>query len=81
FDKTGTLTENRLRVVCALPSSTAAERDPLPQTTDAPRTIEALGRVDTICFDKTGTLTENRLRVVCALPSSTAAERDPLPQT
>ncbi|MGV9789126.1 HAD-IC family P-type ATPase [Streptomyces sp. NPDC003435] len=29
-----------------------------------PRTLEALGRVDTICFDKTGTLTENRLRVV-----------------
>ena len=29
----------------------------------APRTIEALGRVDTVCFDKTGTLTENRLRL------------------
>ncbi|MEU4152910.1 cation-translocating P-type ATPase [Streptomyces sp. NPDC026659] len=29
-----------------------------------PRTLEALGRVDTICFDKTGTLTENRLRLV-----------------
>ncbi|MDG3010401.1 cation-translocating P-type ATPase [Rhodococcus sp. D2-41] len=29
-----------------------------------PRTLEALGRVDTVCFDKTGTLTENRLRVV-----------------
>ncbi|MCQ4084989.1 cation-translocating P-type ATPase [Streptomyces sp. RB6PN25] len=29
-----------------------------------PRTLEALGRVDTICFDKTGTLTENRLHVV-----------------
>ncbi|MFF0383447.1 HAD-IC family P-type ATPase [Streptomyces sp. NPDC004286] len=29
-----------------------------------PRTLEALGRVDTLCFDKTGTLTENRLRVV-----------------
>ncbi|MEU6973845.1 cation-translocating P-type ATPase [Kitasatospora aureofaciens] len=28
-----------------------------------PRTLEALGRVDTVCFDKTGTLTENRLRV------------------
>lgn len=28
------------------------------------RTLEALGRVDTVCFDKTGTLTENRLRVV-----------------
>ncbi|MGW5117852.1 HAD-IC family P-type ATPase [Streptomyces noursei] len=30
----------------------------------SPRTLEALGRVDTICFDKTGTLTENRLHVV-----------------
>ncbi|GAA2562636.1 MULTISPECIES: cation-translocating P-type ATPase [Streptomyces] len=29
-----------------------------------PRTLEALGRVDTVCFDKTGTLTENRLRLV-----------------
>ncbi|MBF9066964.1 cation-translocating P-type ATPase [Streptacidiphilus fuscans] len=29
-----------------------------------PRTLEALGRMDTICFDKTGTLTQNRLRVV-----------------
>ncbi|MBV9025495.1 MAG: cation-translocating P-type ATPase [Streptomycetaceae bacterium] len=33
----------------------------------APRTLEALGRVDTICFDKTGTLTENRLHVVRAV--------------
>ncbi len=37
----------------------------------APRTVEALGRVDTICFDKTGTLTENRLRVVRAVPAAT----------
>ncbi|BBX75745.1 cation-translocating P-type ATPase [Mycobacterium shinjukuense] len=44
----------------------------------SPRTIEALGRVDTICFDKTGTLTENRLRVVCAVPGGSAAG-DPLP--
>jgi cation-transporting ATPase I len=29
----------------------------------APRTLEALGRMDTLCFDKTGTLTENRLRL------------------
>jgi cation-transporting ATPase I len=29
-----------------------------------PRTLEALGRMDTVCFDKTGTLTENHLRVV-----------------
>ncbi len=44
----------------------------------APRTIEALGRVDTVCFDKTGTLTENRLRVVGAVPH-TANPHDPLP--
>ncbi|MFJ4468518.1 HAD-IC family P-type ATPase [Streptomyces sp. NPDC089424] len=30
----------------------------------APRTLEALGRMDTVCFDKTGTLTENKLRLV-----------------
>jgi len=28
------------------------------------RTVEALGRVDTVCFDKTGTLTEGRLNLV-----------------
>ncbi|MFF0585680.1 HAD-IC family P-type ATPase [Streptomyces sp. NPDC003781] len=28
-----------------------------------PRTLEALGRMDTVCFDKTGTLTENKLRL------------------
>ncbi|WP_169813478.1 cation-translocating P-type ATPase [Nocardia vaccinii] len=28
------------------------------------RTIEALGRIDTMCFDKTGTLTEGQLRLV-----------------
>jgi cation-transporting ATPase I len=38
----------------------------------APRTIEALGRVETVCFDKTGTLTENRLHVVCAVPTATS---------
>ena len=30
----------------------------------ASRTVEALGRVTTLCFDKTGTLTEGRLRLV-----------------
>jgi cation-transporting ATPase I len=30
----------------------------------ASRTVEALGRVTTMCFDKTGTLTEGRLRLV-----------------
>lgn len=28
-----------------------------------PRSVEALGRVDVVCFDKTGTLSENRLSV------------------
>ncbi len=46
----------------------------------APRTIEALGRVDTVCFDKTGTLTENRLRVVCAVVA-TAEPGDPFPDS
>jgi cation-transporting P-type ATPase I len=44
----------------------------------APRTIEALGRVDTVCFDKTGTLTENRLRVVRSVPAATNP-RGPFP--
>ncbi|MCV7220275.1 cation-translocating P-type ATPase [Mycolicibacterium elephantis] len=29
----------------------------------SPRAVEALGRIDVICFDKTGTLSQNRLRV------------------
>ena len=45
----------------------------------APRTIEALGRVDTVCFDKTGTLTENRLRVVCAVTGYSPPRSDPFP--
>src|SRR5271166_2781140 len=28
-----------------------------------PRSVEALGRIDVVCFDKTGTLSQNRLRV------------------
>jgi cation-transporting ATPase I len=40
----------------------------------APRAIEALGRVRTVCFDKTGTLTENHLRVVSAVPHGTSAQ-------
>lgn len=34
-----------------------------------PRSVEALGRVDVVCFDKTGTLSENRLRVVQVYPA------------
>ncbi|CAL9649180.1 cation-translocating P-type ATPase [Streptomyces sp. Tu 3180] len=42
-----------------------------------PRTLEALGRVDTVCFDKTGTLTENRLRLVkVATPDGTVLAPD-----
>ncbi|OBH14544.1 cation-translocating P-type ATPase [Mycolicibacter sinensis] len=33
-----------------------------------PRSVEALGRVDVVCFDKTGTLSENRLRVTTVRP-------------
>jgi cation-transporting ATPase I len=38
----------------------------------SPRTLEALGRVHTVCFDKTGTLTQNQLTVVHV----TSAEHD-----
>ncbi|MGH3522449.1 MAG: HAD-IC family P-type ATPase, partial [Mycobacterium sp.] len=33
-----------------------------------PRSVEALGRVDVVCFDKTGTLSQNRLRVTQVHP-------------
>ena len=33
-----------------------------------PRSVEALGRIDVVCFDKTGTLSENRLRVAQVHP-------------
>ncbi|HET9874161.1 MAG TPA: HAD-IC family P-type ATPase, partial [Mycobacterium sp.] len=34
-----------------------------------PRSVEALGRVDVVCFDKTGTLSKNRLRVAQVHPT------------
>ncbi|ORA79256.1 haloacid dehalogenase [Mycobacterium malmoense] len=34
-----------------------------------PRSVEALGRIDVVCFDKTGTLSENRLRVTQVHPA------------
>jgi cation-transporting ATPase I len=42
----------------------------------SPRSVEALGRVNVVCFDKTGTLSENRLRVsrVHPAPGVAAAE-------
>ncbi|WP_078058413.1 HAD-IC family P-type ATPase [Mycolicibacter icosiumassiliensis] len=57
-----------------------------------PRSVEALGRVEVVCFDKTGTLSENRLRVTrvhpvpgysdddvlrCAANAAPAPEGDP----
>ncbi|MBV8994341.1 MAG: HAD-IC family P-type ATPase, partial [Pseudonocardiales bacterium] len=44
-----------------------------------PRTIEALGRVDTLCFDKTGTLTEGRIRLA-AVADTTATNPVPVDQ-
>jgi H+-transporting ATPase len=42
----------------------------------SPRSVEALGRVDVVCFDKTGTLSENLLRVtrVHTAPGVAAAD-------
>ncbi|MEE6175610.1 cation-translocating P-type ATPase [Mycobacterium sp. 050134] len=34
-----------------------------------PRSVEALGRIDVVCFDKTGTLSQNRLRVAQVHPA------------
>lgn len=41
-----------------------------------PRSVEALGRIEVVCFDKTGTLSENRLRVSEVRP--TAGDTDAL---
>lgn len=43
-----------------------------------PRSVEALGRVEVVCFDKTGTLSENRLRVTRVYPVSGHAHDDVL---
>jgi cation-transporting P-type ATPase I len=39
-----------------------------------PRSVEALGRVEVVCFDKTGTLSENRLRVSQVRPADGQAD-------
>nr|WP_194150323.1 cation-translocating P-type ATPase [Prescottella subtropica] len=41
----------------------------------APRSVEALGRVDVACFDKTGTLSADRLRVTDVRPAA-GVDRD-----
>jgi cation-transporting P-type ATPase I len=43
-----------------------------------PRSVEALGRVDVVCFDKTGTLSENRLRVAQVHPVADYSSDDVL---
>ncbi len=43
-----------------------------------PRSVEALGRVDVVCFDKTGTLSENRLRVTQVHPAGGHTEDEVL---
>ncbi|MGA8547519.1 MAG: HAD-IC family P-type ATPase, partial [Mycobacterium sp.] len=43
-----------------------------------PRSVEALGRVDIVCFDKTGTLSENRLRVAQVHPVADYSRDDVL---
>jgi cation-transporting P-type ATPase I len=44
----------------------------------SPRSVEALGRVDVVCFDKTGTLSENKLRVTRVEPATGVADADVL---
>jgi magnesium-transporting ATPase (P-type) len=43
-----------------------------------PRSVEALGRVEVVCFDKTGTLSENRLRVTRVRPVAGHSDDDVL---
>ena len=43
-----------------------------------PRSVEALGRVDVVCFDKTGTLSRNRLRVTQVHPAPSLTDLDVL---
>jgi cation-transporting P-type ATPase I len=43
-----------------------------------PRSVEALGRIDVVCFDKTGTLSENRLRVSQVHPAQSHSREDVL---
>ncbi|MGV0732060.1 cation-translocating P-type ATPase [Mycolicibacter sinensis] len=43
-----------------------------------PRSVEALGRVEVVCFDKTGTLSENRLRVTRVHPVAGNTDDDVL---
>jgi cation-transporting ATPase I len=43
-----------------------------------PRSVEALGRIDVVCFDKTGTLSENRLRVSQVHPAKGYSREDVL---
>ena len=41
-----------------------------------PRSVEALGRVDVVCFDKTGTLSQNKLRVAQVHPAAGLSDGD-----
>ncbi len=43
-----------------------------------PQSVEALGRIDVVCFDKTGTLSENRLRVSQVHPAEGYSREDVL---
>ncbi len=43
-----------------------------------PRSVEALGRIEVVCFDKTGTLSENRLRVSQVDPAAGESETEVL---
>ncbi|MBV9206237.1 MAG: HAD-IC family P-type ATPase, partial [Actinobacteria bacterium] len=46
-----------------------------------PRTIEALGRADTLCFDKTGTLTQGRITLAAVTDAAGSPDRARRPDT
>src|SRR5208283_749139 len=65
----------------ALPISQAASARRLTKfgaLVRVPRSVEALGRIEVVCFDKTGTLSENRLRVSQVHPAAGRSETEVL---
>jgi H+-transporting ATPase len=68
-----------LALVATLAQQASARRlTKLGALVRTPRSVEALGRVQVVCFDKTGTLSENRLRVARVYPARAHSRDDVL---